>query len=195
MNSIHWLEPLSLREDFLVALKSGKSQFIDGTAELLFSLASTDRLDLLTEIAARKQRMASLSKAISASTPECSRHLARLGEAGLVAKDSEGLYELTAVGRSMMKLLQSVRMLQGNKDYFISHDLSFLPPGFLERIGDLAKGEPVTHIGFVLMTIRTVVSKAREHIWLISDKLFPQWPGIADTFPSKDFAEIGRAQV
>jgi len=86
----------------------------------------------------------------------------------------------------MMKLLPSVRVLQDNKDFFTAHDLSFLPTGFLERIGDLVSGKYVNHISLVLELIKRVVSEARDYVWLISDHLFPQWPGIGDRFPSKD---------
>jgi hypothetical protein len=48
--------------------------------ELLFSLASDDRLTLLAEVNTNKQRLTALSKSIKASLQECSRHLERLTE-------------------------------------------------------------------------------------------------------------------
>jgi predicted transcriptional regulator len=154
--------------------------------ELLFNLASSDRLTLLKEIAARKQRMANLSKTINASVPECHRHLARLSEAGMIRKNSEGLYETTSVGNTILKLIPSLQLILEQKDYFLSHDLSFLPRGFLESIGVLATADRVNHISLVLEHIKRVVAEARNYIWLISDHLFPQWPGIATNFQPEE---------
>ena len=46
----------------------------EGLPDFLFNLANSDRLGLLLEVAVKKQKMSNLSKAIGASTPECSRH-------------------------------------------------------------------------------------------------------------------------
>jgi hypothetical protein len=43
-----------------------------GLPELLFTMASDDRLKLLAEISSKKQRLTTLSKAINASVQECS---------------------------------------------------------------------------------------------------------------------------
>jgi predicted transcriptional regulator len=77
---------------------------------LLFNLASADRLTLLSQIDFRKQRLTSLSKGINASAQECSRHLARLGEAGLI-QDSDGLYEITPLGKGVQNLLTGLEFL------------------------------------------------------------------------------------
>jgi len=61
----------------------------EDTAEILFDLASADRLILLSSINKQKMRLTNLSKTINASVQECSRHLSRLTEAGFVVKDSE----------------------------------------------------------------------------------------------------------
>jgi len=165
-------------------LALGAPKVKEGVPELLFNLASTDRLVLLSEIATRKRRTSDLSKSIGASIPECSRHLGRLAEAGLVKKNPDGLYEATHVGRTILRLLPSMEFVLGNKEYFRSHDLSFLPRGFMERIGELSAGQRVNHFRSVLEHIKTVVSQGREFVWLVSDTLFPQWPGIGSSFHS-----------
>jgi len=157
-----------------------------GLAELLFNLANSDRLKLLSEVASGGQRMSTLTKAIGASFPECSRHLARLSGAGLVRKGPGGNYELTEAGKLVMKLLPGIEFVLEHQGFFTSHDLSFLPDGFTERIGALATGEYVGHISLVLDHIKTVVSEARDHVWLISDRLFPQWPGIGSWWSSDE---------
>src|SRR5690242_18214841 len=79
-----------------LAPEGGRSK--EDISELLFSLASSDRLALLSEISKRKQRQAALSKLIDASPQECSRHLARLADSGFVRRDTRGFYETTSLG-------------------------------------------------------------------------------------------------
>jgi predicted transcriptional regulator len=154
--------------------------------DLLFNIASGDRLKLLSEIASKRQRMTALSKTIDASAAEGSRHLKRLSDAGLVRKDSEGFYEATTVGRTVLKLLPGIGLLLEHQDYFRSRDLSFLPLEFVERIGELSKADRVNQLSAVLEHIKSVVSQGKDHVWLISDNLFPQWPGIGSSFLSTD---------
>ena len=148
-------------------------------AALLFNLASADRLRLLAEISSRKQRLTTLSRSIHASVQECSRHLARLSAAGLIQKDSEGLYEMTALGKAVQIMYPGVEFLLKHRGYFQSHDLSFIPQSFVERIGELSSGEYVNHISLVLEHIKSVISTGKEFVWLISDQ--PIVVGTIDT--------------
>ena len=49
-----------------------------GLPELLFSMASDDRLALLTEVNSKRHRLTPLARVIGASVQECSRHLDRM---------------------------------------------------------------------------------------------------------------------
>jgi predicted transcriptional regulator len=155
-------------------------------SELLFSLASADRLTLLSEVNTRKQRLTTLAKTINASTQECSRHLARLSDAGFIKKDPDGLYETTALGKTILTLFPTIEFLLKHKDnYFLSHDLSFLPRSFIERIGELSEGEYVNHVSQVLKHIKTVISEAREYVWLISDQPIVTGMSVGKSFQSR----------
>jgi predicted transcriptional regulator len=155
-------------------------------AELLFNLASADRLVLLRKIDAGGQNLTNLSKTINASMAEGTRHIKRLTEAGLVRKDSEGFYGTTPVGKSILRLLPGIGLLLEHRDYFKSRELSFLPLEFVERIGELSTARRVNQLSAVLEHIKSVVSQGKNHVWLISDNLFPQWPGIGSAFLSTD---------
>lgn len=149
----------------------------DGVPDLLFNLASADRLALLSEVAAKVQTQASLAKRIDASLAECSRHLARLRDAGLVRKNSDGLYQITTIGSAMLKVLPSLEFLLEHKDRLLSHDLSDLPRPFVERIGELSGGRRVDHFSQAWTTMQSVMSGAKEFVWGISDQ--PLVPGIS----------------
>jgi predicted transcriptional regulator len=137
--------------------------------ELLFILASRDRLTLLSEIGVKKCRSSQLTAKLSATRQETSKHLTRLRNAKLIDKDSDGFFSLTAFGKSIVNLLPSINFLMQNREYFLSHDISSLPRGFIERIGELQEGEYVEKVGSVMAHVQQVVQHAEEYIWLMAD--------------------------
>jgi predicted transcriptional regulator len=138
-------------------------------AELLFILASIDRLTLLSEIAIEKQRLSQLTAKLSATPQETSKHLTRLRDAKLIEKDSDGFFGLTAFGKIIINLLPSIKFITQNRDYFLSHDVSSLPLEFIERLGELQEGVSAGNVGSVMAHIQQVVQDADEYIWLMAD--------------------------
>lgn len=138
-------------------------------AELLFILASIDRLTLLSEIATEKRRLSQLTTKLSATAQETSKHLTRLRDAKLIEKDSDGFFSLTAFGKIVVNLLPSIKFLTENRKYFLSHDISSLPLEFIERLGELQEGQYADKVGSILTHIHQVVQDAEEYIWLMSD--------------------------
>lgn len=139
-------------------------------AELLFILASMDRLTLFSEIAIEKLKLSQLTAKLSATPQETSKHLTRLRNAKLIEKDPEGLFGLTAFGKIIIvNLLPSIRFLTQHREYFLSHDISSLPLEFIERLGELQEGQYVDKVGSILTHIQQVVQDAEEYIWLMAD--------------------------
>ncbi len=139
-------------------------------AELLFILASVDRLTLLSEIAIEKRRLSQLTAKLSATPQETSKHLMRLRNAKLIEKDSDGFFGLTAFGKIIIvNLLPSIRFLTQNREYFLSHDISSLPPEFIERIGELQESGYAGRVGSILAHTQQVVKEAEKYIWLMAD--------------------------
>jgi predicted transcriptional regulator len=142
---------------------------LEHLAELLFILASIDRLTLLSEIAIQNRRLSQLTTALSATPQETSKHLTRLRAAKLIEKDSEGFFGLTAFGRVIINLLPSIRFVTENRDYFLSHDISSLPLEFIERLGELQEHDCGENVGAILVHLQQVVQDAEEYIWLMAD--------------------------
>jgi predicted transcriptional regulator len=139
-------------------------------AELLFILASIDRLTLLSEIITmEKQRLSQLTTKLSATPQETSKHLTRLRAAKLVEKDSDGFFSLTAFGKIIVNLLPPIRFLAQNREYFLSHDISSLPLEFIERLGELQEGQYGEKVGSILAHTQQVVQDAEKYIWLMAD--------------------------
>jgi predicted transcriptional regulator len=143
---------------------------LEHLVELLFILASIDRLTLLSEIEIKKRRLSQLTAKLSATPQETSKHLIRLRNAKLIEKDSDGFFGLTAFGKMMMlNLIPSINFLMQNREYFLSHDISSLPREFIERIGELQEGEYAEKVGSILAHVQQVVQDAEEYIWLMAD--------------------------
>jgi predicted transcriptional regulator len=142
---------------------------LEHLAELLFILASFDRLTLLSEMASEKRRLGQLTAKLAATPQETSKHLMRLRDAELIEKDSDGFFDLTPFGRIILTLLPSVKFLVQNREYFLSHDISSLPSEFLERIGELQESGYGEKVGSVLAHTQQVVKDAGEYIWLMAD--------------------------
>jgi predicted transcriptional regulator len=142
---------------------------LERLAELLFILASIDRLTLLSEIAIQNRRLSQLTAKLSATPQETSKHLTRLRDAKLIEKDSDGLFSLTAFGKIIVNLLPSIRFLAQNREYFLSHDISSLPLEFIERLGELQENEYGEKVGAILAHAQQVVQDAEEYIWLMAD--------------------------
>ena len=155
-------------------------------AEVLFNLASDDRLTLLSKIDASRQRLRDLSSIINATPQECSRHISRLMDSGLIKKNEDGFYETTTLGRALLDLFPSYEFLLSNRRYFMTHDLRFLPRSFLGRIGELSRGVYVNHFSEVLELIKKVIATGRDHVWLLSDKPMVVGHSIGPTFFSRD---------
>jgi predicted transcriptional regulator len=138
-------------------------------AELLFVVASVDRLTLLHTIGKERLRLTQLASKLSASTQETSRHLIRLQDAKIIGKESDGCFTLTPLGKSLLILLPAMKFLTRHKEYFLSHDISSLPSEFVERIGELEKSEFRQGVGAVLSHTADVIRNAEEYVWLCSD--------------------------
>ena len=144
---------------------------MEDLAELLFAVASVDRLTLFYAIAKERLRLTQLASKLSASTQETSRHLSRLQEARIIEKQSDGCFTLTSFGRAMEALLPSLKFLTQYREYFLSHDLSALPLDFLERIGELQRSEFAHGVGLVLSHTSQVFREAKRFVWLASDNV------------------------
>lgn len=100
---------------------------VEKLANLLFILASADRLTLLSEIGTHKLRLTHLASKISATPQETSRHLMRLRNANIIEKDPDGFFSPTLFGKILLKMLPSLEFVNQNKNYFLSYDISPFP--------------------------------------------------------------------
>jgi len=141
--------------------------------EVLFLLASSDRMKLLSDLENGDLRMTDLAGRLGASVQETSKHLGRLAEGGLIEKGASGNYKLTLFGRVILDLTPSLGFVAEHRDYFLKHDISSLPNDLLMRIGDLAQNSYVDHVTNVITECQHLLGMAREYFYWVVDQPLP----------------------
>jgi predicted transcriptional regulator len=96
--------------------------------------------------------------------------MTRLSEKGLVTREPEGTFRITAYGRYALGLLPGYEFLSSNTDFFQTHTLDRLPHEFFARIGDLSA---CTYTGDAMITFynaEQMMQETEEYLWVISDQ-------------------------
>jgi predicted transcriptional regulator len=104
-----------------------------------------------------KLRLTHLAEKINATIQEATRHV----DAKLIERNPHGFYTLTTFGRIVMILLPSFSFISKNttRDYLPSHDISFLPREFIERIGELSIYNYSANVSSILRHTEQVIAQ------------------------------------
>ena len=143
---------------------------IERLGDLYFELSNEDRLGILHRLRDTPMSVTRLARELDITTQECSRHTARLSEALLVAKGTEGAYALTPYGRLSLRLIAGQRFVAEHRDYFNSHSLDIHPQGLVSRIGELGSGKLTGNAMVTFGIVENLMRDAEEYIWMIHDQ-------------------------
>lgn len=138
------------------------------THELLFELSHPVRFEITKLLSERPLRLTKIGEHVNANNPEVSRHLDRLKNADLVAKNADGYYSTTMFGRIIFGLLPAISFVAAHPDFFTEHDLSILPPEFMCRLGQLEPCEVVEGFTINFYRLDKMSMKAQERIYTVS---------------------------
>ncbi len=150
---------------------------VERLCELLFEVSNEDRLRILIRLGEGPLNVTGLSRELGVTTQEASRHLSRLGETGLTAKDSEGLHRITPYGALTLVQVQDLDFTSRHREYFRTHVLSRIPGDFVSRMGELVDSRYLNDVMVTVHTIEKVLREAEEYLLNINT------PYIASTFP------------
>ncbi len=138
---------------------------------LLFELSNEDRLKILFELQKENLKLSHLSKRLDFTAQETSRNIARLVEAKLVTRTTDGSYEISPYGVQAIRLIPAYQFLSENSDYFYEHTLQNLPDQFVSRIGELSQCKQVAQLLDVFGNIERVFKEAEEYYLYIGEPL------------------------
>ncbi|HYA84793.1 MAG TPA: ArsR family transcriptional regulator, partial [Candidatus Bathyarchaeia archaeon] len=172
---------------------------IESTQWIFFELASDQRLSILFKLNRQQSNLSKLAKHLNVTIQEVHRNLNRLMDAGLIEKDSAGIFSLTTFGNIIINQIPTFDFLSRNKEYFSTHTCGEeTPMKFIHRIGELNTCEFVTGLVAVielwkqriyrestqyiygmlpqipLDLIETVIPKIKEDIGIKFNYILPQ---------------------
>ncbi len=101
---------------------------------------------------------------------ECSRHLGRLVEAGLLGKSHDGHHSLTPFGDLTLRNVSFSVFTSRNKGYFNEHDLGLIPTPFINRLGELTDSTIIDDVMQVTYNIQKMVEGSEEYVYRITDR-------------------------
>lgn len=139
-------------------------------SSLLFELANEDRLKILQVIQEKPSRLTQISEKLSLTVQETSRHLARLSDAKLIVKNSEGSYNMLPFGQYVLHQLDGLDFLSKKREYFTTHNLS-LPDEFISRIGELKVCTFTEDVMVAFSLAENLIQNAQEYVWIIGNQV------------------------
>ena len=139
--------------------------------DLLFELSNEDRLRILFELEKENLKLSHISKNLDFTVQETSRNIARLLEAKLVTRTTDGSYEISQYGIQAIRLIPAYQFLATNSDYFYEHSMQHLPQKLVSRIGELNGCKRVTKLMDVFANIEKMFKDAEEYYWYIGEPL------------------------
>ena len=86
--------------------------------DLYFELSNEERLGILYLLKEKNNTLTGLSDELEIRNQQCSRHLVRLTEFGLIKKTIDGEYAITDYGSVILRLQPTLSFLTEHSNYF-----------------------------------------------------------------------------
>lgn len=138
----------------------------------IFSVLSSKlRRSIIFYLLEEEMSTSQLSKKLKMTLQAMQKHLPKLLKSGIIEKKSDGTLMLSQLGQVLVNQISSIEFLSENASYIKTHCLSFLPPSFSRRIGDLEKFEIINGSENV-EKFENFLSEADSHIKIISKQNF-----------------------
>ena len=165
--------------------------------DLLFELSNPIRLKMLRALRSNPLRVSELSHLLEITNQECSRHLIRLVDNGLVGKNFDGHHSLTPFGSLALVNNSAHEFTSRHREYFMKHDLSVIPLPFIHRLGELEDSTYTSDVMQIVYDIQKMVEDSEAYMYRITDRyLFNLVPAISDSIKrGVDFKLIEEVEV
>jgi predicted transcriptional regulator len=145
---------------------------LERLCDLLFEISNEDRVKILLQLRTKPLRVSNLSRELGLSIQEISRHVSRLGEAGLAQKNVDGYHSLTSFGEMILEQLQELDFSSKHRDYFTTHTQAHLPRELAKRLSDLGDSEYTDDAMDYFRFTENLFRESKEYVWLLVDQ-FP----------------------
>lgn len=129
-------------------------------------IANQTRREILSKLKTENKRISQISKELDVSMQSLEKHTKKLLDAGLIQKNSNEL-GLTEIGKGVFDQIISLEFLEKNKEFFSKYSLSYFPPEFVERIGELRNFEKVAGYVITVEKYKQFLDETREFAKII----------------------------
>lgn len=153
-------------------------------ANNFLELASEQRLNILKNLVEKNLNISKLAKILDATNPEVHRNIGRLTKNDLIERNSDGNYELTTYGKTVLIQIPSISFVSENKDFLNEHTLNGINKKFIQRIGALQGKNKIKGFVKALEKWKKIHENADEFIYNILYEL-PYSDDIIDIISSK----------
>ena len=133
--------------------------------DLYFELSNEERLRILYILKKNPNTLTGLSEKLGIRNQQCSRHLARLTENGLIRKTVDGGYSLTDYGSAILRLQPTLRFLTEHSEYFQGHTTAGIPETSLTSIGLMRDASMVKDLNLALFTIERIIEESEVALY------------------------------
>jgi len=143
---------------------------MESLCDLYFELSNEERLRILYLLKEKNNTLTGLSEELGIRNQQCSRHLGRLTEFGLIKKTVESDYTITDYGSVILRLQPVLSFLTEHSDYLKTHSLDGVPGSSLATIGELAESSMVNDLNLSLFTIERIVKESKEALYEVTNQ-------------------------
>jgi predicted transcriptional regulator len=150
-------------------------------SEIFTELASETRCAILTSLDKRPSRVSSLARELEITVQDVFRNINRLSEAGFVRRGvdtsgsgSSGAFQLTELGRLVVKQIPYFVVLNKYHKLFEDHTLTAIPQKFVQRIGVLHNCEVIENVTPILEKLKKLESGAKEYLKIMVSQAWPE---------------------
>jgi predicted transcriptional regulator len=116
-------------------------------------------------------KLSRVSEKFGFTVPETARNMARLTEALLIVKDTDGYFHLTPIGEAALQFIPCFEFISKHKKYFKTHTISTLPPEYVASIGALQNSEFVNEVTVTFFNVEKTIREAKEFLWISIDQI------------------------
>ncbi len=136
----------------------------DRVSDLFFQLSNADRRRIVQELQKENLKLNEVAKRLDITATEAFRQLQRLTDAGFLEKVPDGKYRSTPYAQLILDSSVPLDFISRNREYFMDHDASLMPPEFRARLGELSKTVLMTEPVPNMNKLTEMFKSAEKHI-------------------------------
>jgi predicted transcriptional regulator len=168
-----------------------KREIVQNTLRL--AICSELRRGILISLREGKKALSELRTELEISSTTAIHALRELEKNNLVFQDEARNYALTKIGDvialKLSDFIDAIKVLKKHKDFWLTHDLSGIPPHLLEKIGWLKDSNVVKIDALdIIKTHKTYINSIGAANWVkgVSSIFSPDYPNVFEVLAKKN---------